>query len=201
MTKTKHQLKIRSGLSGFDVVTGSDFRVVYNEQCIPAAWLFSRTSRDYHSSVFLGAAQSKTNEGKDSHNRGYVHVLADASINLGFVLVGDRADRGWKREHEVEIRHRQKVGFAGRKPGVEGETYRRQWRWAIQAFVFGSLATAVVLLSMGIKDRFFALYSFSGAVGWLAGAIAYCSVLYAYQRQTKQRHNGNHATERCLSPR
>ena len=70
---------------------------------------------------------------------------------------------------------------------IEGETYRRQWRWAIQAFVFASLATAVVLLSVGLKDRLIAIYSFSGAVGWLAGAIAYCSVLYAYQRKTKQR--------------
>jgi hypothetical protein len=56
---------------------------------------------------------------------------------------------------------------------IEGETYRRQWRWAIQAFIFASLATPVVLLSVGVKDRLIAIYSFSGAVGWLAGAIAY----------------------------
>jgi hypothetical protein len=70
---------------------------------------------------------------------------------------------------------------------IEGETYRRQWQWAIQAFVFASLATTAVLLSVGVKDRLIAIYSFSGAIGWLAGAIAYYSVLYAYQRKTKQR--------------
>ncbi len=72
---------------------------------------------------------------------------------------------------------------------IEAESYRRQWWWALQAFVFASLATAVVLLSVDVKDRFLAIYSVSGFVGWLAGAIAYFywSVLYAYQRKTKQR--------------
>ena len=70
---------------------------------------------------------------------------------------------------------------------IEAETYRRQWWWAIQAFVVAFLATAVVLLSAGVKDQLLATYSFSGAVGWLAGAIAYYSVLFAYQRKTKQR--------------
>ena len=42
--------------------------------------------------------------------------LEQQSIDLGLVLVGDRADRGRQREHEVEIRHRQKLGFARRKP-------------------------------------------------------------------------------------
>jgi hypothetical protein len=70
---------------------------------------------------------------------------------------------------------------------IESESDRRQWWGAIQAFVFASLATAVVLLSVDVKEQFLAIYSFSGAVGWLAGAIAYYSVLFAYQRKTKQR--------------
>ena len=50
-------------------------------------------------------------------------------------------------------------------------------------------ATAVVLLSVDVKDQLLAIYSFSGVVGWLAGAIAYfCwNVLRTYQRKTKQR--------------
>jgi hypothetical protein len=72
---------------------------------------------------------------------------------------------------------------------IEGESDRRQWWWAIQAFVFASLATAVVLLSLDVKDRPLAIYSFCSFVGWLAGAIAYfCwGVFYAYQRKLKQR--------------
>ena len=72
---------------------------------------------------------------------------------------------------------------------IEGESERRQWSWTIQAYVFASLATAVVLLSVDVKDQLLAIYSFSGVVGWLAGAIAYfCwSVLFAHQRKTKQR--------------
>jgi hypothetical protein len=70
---------------------------------------------------------------------------------------------------------------------IESESDRRQWWGAIQAFVFASLATAVVLLSVDVKEQFLAIYSFSGAVGWLAGAIAYYSVLFTYQRKTKQR--------------
>jgi len=56
---------------------------------------------------------------------------------------------------------------------IEGESKRRQWSWTIQAYVFASLATAVVLLSVDVKDQLLAIYSFSGVVGWLAGAIAY----------------------------
>ena len=48
---------------------------------------------------------------------------------------------------------------------IEAETDRRQWRWAIQTFVVAFLATAVVLLSAGVKDQLLAIYSFSGAVG------------------------------------
>jgi hypothetical protein len=70
---------------------------------------------------------------------------------------------------------------------IEAETYRRQWWWAIEAFVVASLATAVVLLSVGVKEQFLAIYTLSGGVGWLAGAIAYYSVLFARQRKTKQR--------------
>lgn len=72
---------------------------------------------------------------------------------------------------------------------IQGESDRRQWSWTIQAYVFASLATAVVLLSVDVKDQLLAIYSFSGVVGWLAGAIAYfCwSVLFAHQRKTKQR--------------
>lgn len=77
-------------------------------------------------------------------------------------------------------------GWLGEK-GIEGESDRRQWWWAIQAFVFASLSTAVVLLSVGVKNQLLAIYSFSGAVGWLAGAVAYYGVLYAYQRKTRQR--------------
>jgi hypothetical protein len=35
---------------------------------------------------------------------------------------------------------------------IEAETYRRQRWWTIQAFVVAFLATAVVLLSVGVKD-------------------------------------------------
>ena len=42
------------------------------------------------------------------------------SIDLGLVLVGDRADCGWQREHHVEVRHRQQFGFARRKPRLGG---------------------------------------------------------------------------------
>jgi hypothetical protein len=72
---------------------------------------------------------------------------------------------------------------------TEGKSDRRQWWWASQVFVFASLAAAVVLLSLDVQDRLLAIYSISGAVGWLAGAIAYfCwSILSAYQRKTKQR--------------
>jgi hypothetical protein len=70
---------------------------------------------------------------------------------------------------------------------IEAETYRRQRWWTIQAFVVAFLATAVVLLSVGVKDQLLAIYSFSGAVSLLAGAIAYYSVSFAHQRKTKQR--------------
>jgi len=66
---------------------------------------------------------------------------------------------------------------------TEGKSDRRQWWWAFQTFVFAFLATAVVLLSLGVKDRLLTIYGFSGAVGCLAGAIAYFG---AYQRETKQ---------------
>jgi hypothetical protein len=33
------------------------------------------------------------------------------------VLVGDGAERGWQREHHMEIRHRQQVGLARRHFG------------------------------------------------------------------------------------
>jgi len=71
---------------------------------------------------------------------------------------------------------------------TDGESERRQWWWTIQAFVFASLATAVVLLSVDVKDQLLAIYGFSGFVGWLAGGITYfCwSVLCARQRKTKQ---------------
>ena len=70
---------------------------------------------------------------------------------------------------------------------VEGESDRRWW-WVIQVFVVAFLATAVVLLSLGVKDRLLAIYSFSSAVGWLAGAVTYFSwsILYDHQRK-KQR--------------
>ena len=70
---------------------------------------------------------------------------------------------------------------------IKAEAYRRQWWWAIQAFVVAFLATAVVLLSVGVKDQLLAIYSFSGTVGLLAGSIAYYSVSFAQQRKTKQR--------------
>jgi hypothetical protein len=67
----------------------------------------------------------------------------------------------------------------------EGETDHRQWWWACLFFVVVSLATAVVLLSLGVKDRPLVSYIFSGITGWLAGAAAFSSwsVLYAYQRK------------------
>jgi uncharacterized membrane protein len=72
---------------------------------------------------------------------------------------------------------------------IQGESEHRQWSWTIQAYVFAFLATAVVLLSVHVKDQLLAIYSISGVVGWLAGAIAYfCwNVLRTYQRKTKQR--------------
>lgn len=71
---------------------------------------------------------------------------------------------------------------------TEGKSDRRQWWWASQVFVFASLAAAVVLLSLDVKDRLLTVYSISGAVGWLAGAVAYFywSILSAYQRKTKR---------------
>lgn len=67
---------------------------------------------------------------------------------------------------------------------IEGESDRRWW-WVFQGFVVAFLATAVVLLSLGVKDRLLAIYSFSSAVGWLAGAVTYFSwsILYAHQRK------------------
>src|SRR5258708_9855949 len=38
------------------------------------------------------------------------------SVDLGLVLVGDRADCGRQREHYVEVRHRQQFGLARCKP-------------------------------------------------------------------------------------
>ncbi len=38
------------------------------------------------------------------------------SVDLGLVLVGHRADQGRKREHEMKMRHGQKLGFTRRKP-------------------------------------------------------------------------------------
>jgi len=68
---------------------------------------------------------------------------------------------------------------------IEGKSDHRQWWWASLFFVVVSLATAVVLLSLGVKNRPLAIYSFSGFTGWLAGAAAYFSwsVLYAHQRK------------------
>jgi hypothetical protein len=74
---------------------------------------------------------------------------------------------------------------------IEGEGDYRQIWLACLFFVVVSLATAVVLLSLDVKNRLLAIYSISAAVGWLAGAMAYfCwSILSAYQRKTK-RHVG-----------
>jgi hypothetical protein len=41
---------------------------------------------------------------------------------------------------------------------IEAETYRRQRWWTIQAFVVAFLATAVVLLSVGVKDQPFTAF-------------------------------------------
>jgi hypothetical protein len=48
--------------------------------------------------------------------QGLGHSFEQQSVDLGLVLVGHRADHGRKREHEMKIRHRQKLGFARRKP-------------------------------------------------------------------------------------
>src|SRR5215831_1116023 len=66
-----------------------------------------------------------------------------------------------------------------------GESDRRWW-WVFQVFVVAFLATAVVLLSLGVKDRLLTIYSFSSAVGWLAGAVTYFSwstILRGHQRK------------------
>jgi hypothetical protein len=48
------------------------------------------------------------------------------SIDLGFVLVGHRADRGRNRKYHVKIPHRQKLGFARRKgPGSPSRSGRQ----------------------------------------------------------------------------
>jgi len=68
---------------------------------------------------------------------------------------------------------------------IEGESDRRWW-WVFQVFVVAFLATAVVLLSLGVKDRLLTIYSFSSAVGWLAGAVTYFSwstILRGHQRK------------------
>jgi hypothetical protein len=68
---------------------------------------------------------------------------------------------------------------------IEGESDHRQWWWASLFSVVVSLATAVVLLSLGIKNWLLAIYIISGFTGGLAGAVAYFSwsVLYAHQRR------------------
>src|SRR5215472_10881163 len=70
---------------------------------------------------------------------------------------------------------------------IEGESDRRWW-WVFQVFVVAFLATAVVLLSLGVKSRLSAIYSFSSVLGWLAGAVTYFSwsILYARQRKKQQ---------------
>lgn len=69
---------------------------------------------------------------------------------------------------------------------TEGKSDRRQWWWAFQAFAFVSLVTAVVLLSVDLRDRLLVIYGFSSAVGWLAGAVAYFGVACVHNRETKQ---------------
>jgi hypothetical protein len=54
---------------------------------------------------------------------------------------------------------------------------------------------------VGVKDRLIAIYSFSGAIGWLAGAIAYYSVLYAYQSKDQTAFLSHGCRWACLSPR
>ena len=68
---------------------------------------------------------------------------------------------------------------------IQGESDHRQWWWASLFCVVVSLATAVVLLSLGVKNRPLVIYSFSGLTGGLAGAAVYFSwsVLYAHQRK------------------
>jgi hypothetical protein len=70
---------------------------------------------------------------------------------------------------------------------TEAEQFRRRWRAAFPVFVVVSLATAVVVLSLGAKEPLSAIYFVALVVGGLAGSITYYSVEYAYERKTKQR--------------
>jgi hypothetical protein len=56
--------------------------------------------------------------GNGSEHRG--RGREQQSVDLGLVLVGDRADRGGQRENHVKIRHRQQLGLARRKPFLGG---------------------------------------------------------------------------------
>src|SRR5262249_61777467 len=42
------------------------------------------------------------------------------SVELGLVLVGDRSERGWQREHHMEVRHWQEFSLARRHPFPSG---------------------------------------------------------------------------------
>ena len=38
------------------------------------------------------------------------------AVDLGFVVIGDGADLGRQREHDVEVGNRQQLSLAGRQP-------------------------------------------------------------------------------------
>jgi hypothetical protein len=100
-----------------------------------------------------------------------IRMMASDKVAVipGFVIATTRSDiESWLTEKRIE-----------------DESDHRQWWWASLFFVVVSLATAVVLLSLGVKNRPLVIYSFSGITGWLAGTATYFSwsVLYAHQRK------------------
>src|SRR5262245_32472462 len=74
------------------------------------------------------------------------------SINLGLVLVGDRADCGWQREHHVEVRHWQQLGLARCKPRLSGRPLAFG-TMPIAAGVIGDARERAVLAALDMTAR------------------------------------------------
>jgi hypothetical protein len=56
--------------------------------------------------------------------RGLGRCLEQEIVDHGLVLVGDVGDRAWQREHHVEVRHGQQLGFALGEPFERTELSR-----------------------------------------------------------------------------
>ena len=82
-----------------------------------------------------------------NRDEGLGRSFKQQSIDLGLVLVGHRADRGRKREHQVEIRDRQKLGFARRKPCHRSRPLAF-WAVPIPAGIIGDACVRTVLAAL-----------------------------------------------------